>query len=210
MPSTPDALADRALQHLLTLQGPRKLVAMAGPPGAGKSTVTEVLARRLAELGRTAAVVPMDGFHLDNRVLSARGLLSRKGAPETFDAAGFLHLVSRIAGGEEVVYPVFDRPRDIAIAGAAVLGPETEFVLFEGNYLLLDADPWARLKEYWNFSVRIDVPEEELRARLMARWRDEGLPDAEASAKVEGNDMPNAALVRDRSLSGDLVLALSG
>jgi pantothenate kinase len=126
------------VDRLLGMSARRILVAIAGPPGAGKSTVAERIRQQLACAGRSAAVVPMDGFHLDNAVLAERGLHSRKGAPETFDVHGFRHLVSRIAAGEEdVAYPLFDRSRDAAVAGAAVLPSDIEFVLFEGNYLLL-------------------------------------------------------------------------
>ncbi len=80
----------------------------------------------------------MDGFHLDNRILDARGLRPRKGAPETFDAAGFIHMIRRLATEDEVIIPVFDRPRDIAIAGAQVIGATTKIAVVEGNYLLLE------------------------------------------------------------------------
>jgi pantothenate kinase len=207
MPSTPEALADAAARQLCTLPGPRSLVAIAGPPGAGKSTVSDRILARLADEGRTAAVVPMDGFHLDNALLAARGLLHRKGAPETFDADGFRHLVARIAAGEpEVIYPVFDRSRDIAIAGAGVLKADVEFVLFEGNYLLLREAPWSGLAQYWTRTIWIDAPLPTLEERLMERWHAEGLGEDEARTRVQGNDLPNARRVIEGSLPGDIVL----
>jgi len=106
--------------------------------------------------GQSAAVVPMDGFHLDNRLLDARGLRSRKGAPETFDVGGFKHLVSRIAAGDQdVIYPVFDRHRDIAIAGAAELTTDVQTVIFEGNYLLLDHPHWTELAQFWDYTLSV-------------------------------------------------------
>ncbi len=111
----------------------------------------------------------MDGFHLDNRVLEARGLLARKGAPETFDGAGFVAAMRRIAAGHEVVMPVFDRARDLAIAGAVVIPAEGP-VIVEGNYLAFADPPWDALAELWDLSIRIEEPEEELRRRLVARW----------------------------------------
>jgi pantothenate kinase len=98
--------------------GGRKLVAVAGPPASGKSTFAALLCDTLKREGMLAQTVPMDGFHLDNRLLDARGLRARKGAPETFDIQGFVALVQRLKQGGDVVYPVFDRDRDLAVAGA--------------------------------------------------------------------------------------------
>jgi pantothenate kinase len=203
----PETLARQALDHVLLLPGQRKLIAIAGPPGSGKSTVAEVLNRLLREAGKTSAVVPMDGFHLDNAVLDARCLRKRKGAPETFDGAGFCNLVKRIATeGADIVYPVFDRSRDIAIAGAAVLSKDVEYVLFEGNYLALDAEPWRQLAQFWTSSIWINAPIDELERRLMQRWFDEGLSEADARIKVGENDLPNAKYVQANSRTCDLVL----
>jgi pantothenate kinase len=180
----------------------RVLIAIAGPPGAGKSTLAEALADQVAG----AAVVPMDGFHLDNTVLEQRGLLARKGAPESFDAAGFLNMVTRLKRGEEVVIPVFDRARDIAIAGARVIGPEQRVLLIEGNYLLLDRAPWNGLAGFWDLTIGIEVPLPELEARLVQRWRDHGLMQAAAVARAMSNDIPNAQLVVAGSVSADLMI----
>jgi pantothenate kinase len=180
----------------------RVLIAIAGPPGAGKSTLAEALADQVAG----AAVVPMDGFHLDNTVLEQRGLLARKGAPESFDAAGFLNMVTRLKRGEEVVIPVFDRARDIAIAGARVIGPEQRVLLIEGNYLLLDRAPWNGLAGFWDLTIGIEVPLPELEARLVQRWRDHGLMQGAAVARAMSNDIPNAQLVVAGSVSADLMI----
>lgn len=184
----------------------RVLVAVAGAPGAGKSTFAAELARRLNAQGLASVIVPMDGFHLDNAVLDMRGLRRRKGAPETFDAAGFLHLVRRLAGAGEVIAPIFDRARDIAIAGAQVVPAAARVVVVEGNYLLFDESPWAALAPLWSLSVRIEVPLEELRRRLIQRWLDHGLSHAAARARAEGNDIPNAERVLSRALPATLTL----
>lgn len=199
------ALADRVAA--LVPAGERTLVAIAGAPASGKTTLSETLARVLSARGHPAAVVPMDGFHLDNAILTERGLLPRKGAPETFDAAGFVNMVRRIAAGEEVIYPQFDRARDIAIAGACRIRPDQRIVVFEGNYLLFDEPPWRELAALWDLAVRLDVAEDHLRKRLVQRWLDHGLPLDQAVARAEGNDISNARRVAANALPADLTLS---
>ena len=184
-------------------RGRRVLVAVTGPPASGKSTLAE---RLVDALGSEAALVPMDGFHLDNRVLGARGLQTRKGAPETFDGAGFLQAVERLAVEDDVVLPVFDRARDIAIAGAQVVSAETKIAVVEGNYLLLERAPWARLQSLWDFAVRLEVPEDELLRRLVQRWLDHGYDADAAEARARSNDLPNARVVGSESGAADLVI----
>ena len=137
----------------------------------------------------------MDGFHLDNRILRARGLLDRKGAPETFDICGLLKLVARLRDEDEVIFPVFDRSLDAAIAGAGVVHDKCKLVVVEGNYLLLDAPRWRDLSSYWDVSVYLKVPDEELRRRLIDRWLAHGLSFDNAVRRAEGNDLLNAKMV---------------
>ncbi|MGR3491697.1 MAG: nucleoside/nucleotide kinase family protein [Shimia sp.] len=198
-----DDIADRIGR--VSRRGVRKLVAIAGPPASGKSTLGVALAQTM---GPRAACVPMDGFHLDNAVLDARGLRARKGAPETFDATGFVALMARIAAQEgEIAYPLFDRSRDLAIAGAAVLAQEVETVIVEGNYLLLTTPPWSDLLDLWDLTIALDVPEAELRRRLLARWRDTGEDSETARTRVEGNDLPNAKTVLSDSAFADIIIS---
>ncbi|KGJ02387.1 fructokinase [Paracoccus halophilus] len=177
----------------------RRVIAILGAPGSGKST----LAARVVAALDGAALVPMDGFHLDDRLLSADGLLQRKGAPETFDAAGFLSLIGRLKAGGEVVHPVFDRSREQAIAGAARVRADTRLVVVEGNYLLLDRAPWRDLAGLWDLSVMLDVPMAELRRRLTARWRGFGKSPGEVEAHLR-NDLANAETVLRESLGADM------
>lgn len=183
---------------------PRFVSAIAGPPGAGKSTLAATV---VAELGAGARVVPMDGFHYDDAVLTARGLRSRKGAPETFDAAGFLHLMGRLQTGEEVAIPVFDRSMELSRAAADVVLPSDRFLIVEGNYLLLDEYPWRGLAPFFDFTVFLDVPEAELDRRLVVRWHHHGRDPVEARHWIDTNDMPNVRRVTRGSRKADVVIA---
>ncbi|MFW8595711.1 nucleoside/nucleotide kinase family protein [Cribrihabitans neustonicus] len=184
--------------------GRRLLVGLSGAPGSGKSTLAQAAADALNQKGLRTVVVPMDGFHLDNAILKTRGLLARKGAPETFDLGGFARLLAALRQEDEVFYPVFDRARDIAIAGAGRVGPEHRVVLAEGNYLLFGEPGWRDLALLWDVSVRVRVPVPELRRRLIARWEAHGLDAEAAAARAEGNDLANAARIEAAELPADI------
>ncbi|ETA49757.1 nucleoside triphosphate hydrolase [Ponticoccus alexandrii] len=191
----------------LAPRGRRLMVALAGAPGAGKSTLAEAV---VAALGPQAALMPMDGFHLDDSVLLRKGLLPRKGAPETFDAGGFAATLGRVAAGEHVYVPVFDRSREIAIAGVQEIRPEVTVAVVEGNYLCLSEAPWSALASLWDLSVFLDVPVPELERRLLKRWAGFGYSPGKAREKAEGNDIPNARRVALGRGPVDLVLPWSG
>ncbi len=183
----------------------RFIVAIAGPPGAGKSTLSSQLHDLLPE--GSAAVVPMDGFHFDDAVLEKRGLRGRKGAPETFDHSGFEALLKRIRAVEpDIAIPVFDRTMELSRAAAAIIPAEVKFILVEGNYLTLDEVPWSGLAPLFDFNVFVDVPRSELERRLMQRWREHGKSDEEARAWIASNDMPNIERVLARRRQADLVI----
>lgn len=181
----------------------RFLTALAGPPGAGKSTLAAEL---VVALGQGAKAVPMDGFHYDDAVLIARGARARKGAPDTFDVAGFRHLLTRLRSEDEVAIPLFDRDLEISRAGADIVGPDDRILIVEGNYLLLNEAPWPDLAPLFDLTIWIDVPEAELDRRLMARWAHYGKTPAEARAWIDGNDMPNIRRVVAGSRPADLVI----
>ena len=179
----------------------RALVAVAGPPGSGKSTLAAALVQAL---GPGAKVVPMDGFHYDDHVLAARGLSARKGAPETFDVAGFRHLLLRLLQEDEVAIPLFDRGLELSRAAADVVGADDRILIVEGNYLLLSRAPWDALAPLFDLTIALDVPETELVRRLMDRWAGYGRTPEAAEAWVAGNDLPNIRTVIRESRAADL------
>lgn len=188
----------------------RFMVAIAGPPGAGKSTLADNLAEALKAKGESAEVLPMDGFHMDNAILIARGQLARKGIPETFDVRAFLDIVKAVRpGDQEVLVPVFDRSRELAIASARVVSPDHRFIIVEGNYLLFSQGKWAELEGMFDFSIMMAPPIEVLEERLWARWRGYKLSEEAAHAKVYDNDLPNGRLILDNRRPADITLEIA-
>ncbi|MEL6920984.1 MAG: nucleoside triphosphate hydrolase [Pseudomonadota bacterium] len=187
---------------------PRTLIGIAGPPGAGKSTLAEAVVAKLNNKdAETACLVPMDGFHLDNAILRQRGLLAQKGSPQTFDAYGFVDLVRRVTKLDApVYYPVFDRDRDIAIAGVGFVKIDTGIVVVEGNYLLLENEPWSQLASCFDMTVMLNPGLDTLRKRLIQRWRDQGIDDEKATERALSNDIPNAQFVIAHSAAADVQL----
>ncbi len=186
----------------------RAVLGIAGAPGAGKSTLA---ARLVAEVGPAAAWVPMDGFHLADAALDRLGLRARKGAVETFDGWGYLALLRRLATETDhpVYAPGFERTLEQPLAGSIAVGPEVRLVVTEGNYLLVEDEPWpqvrAALTEVWY----AEVDEAVRHARLVDRHVRFGKPPAAAEAWVAAVDDPNAALIARGRARADLVVDLS-
>jgi pantothenate kinase len=201
---TPQSLAKQIRVQAEGRPG-RFLTALAGPPGAGKSTLAAAV---VEALGPGARVVPMDGFHYDDRVLDARGLRARKGAPETFDVAGFLALLSRLRLEDEVAIPVFDRSMELSRAAADIVGPQDRLLVVEGNWLLLDHAPWTAAR--YDLTVMLQVPEDVLHRRLMDRWAHYGKTPQGARDWIAGNDMPNIRRVISDSRPADFTVVNDG
>jgi len=189
----------------------RTVIAIAGPPASGKSSLAEALMAKFATLDAkgtpAAGLLAMDGYHLDNDILRRRGLLERKGAPPTFNAADFTQAVRDVGiMGRNAILPRFDRQRDISIAHASEIVAEAAYVVVEGNYLLLKEPPWDALNTMFDLRVFISPPREVLLERLCQRWLDHGLDAQAAMARAKGNDLVNADLVLDNSFAADIVL----
>ncbi|MDI6909958.1 nucleoside/nucleotide kinase family protein [Nocardioides sp.] len=178
-----------------------RLLGITGAPGVGKSTLAAALRQQ-----RGLAILPMDGFHYADVELARRGLLDRKGAPETFDAEGYAALLRRVRAGEEdVVAPMFERDLEQPLAGAIPV-PATGTVVTEGNYLLLDEPRWRLVREQLDVVWHLVVDDALRVERLVARHVAHGKSPEAARAWVERVDQANARLVeacRDRA---DLVV----
>ena len=188
-------------------QSMRTLTALAGPPAAGKSHIANSLCDEINVLDPNSAVVlPMDGYHLDDALLDSLGFLTRKGAPHTFDIAGFTHMLRRVsrAGKTDIAVPVFDRTLELSRAAARLIPGTARHILVEGNYLLLDQPGWRELADFFATTVMITAPRPLLESRLMQRWQN--LPPAQARKKCESNDLPNADLVMSASIASEFTL----
>ena len=198
-------LVDRA--RALAVPGQRRLLGITGAPGAGKSTAATAV---VAALGSSAVLVGMDGFHLAQRTLEAWGRAQRKGAPDTFDAAGYVALLGRLrAAREDVVHaPEFRREIEEPVGSAVPVARDVPLVVTEGNYLLLEDGGWAGVRplldEVWYLDVDPGLRLERLVARHVAFGR---VPDA-ARAWSTGPDQANADLVGATRGRADLVVRL--
>jgi pantothenate kinase len=199
-------LDDIGAEVIRRAQGARRfMIGIAGPPAAGKSTLSDALREWLVAQRETAEILPMDGFHLDNGILEERGQLPRKGLPETFDGRGFVDIVRALRpGDEEVLVPVFDRSRELAIAAARAIPAETRFILVEGTCVLLDLTPWNRLDGLFDFTVFVGPDLDVLEQRLLQRWAFYNMPEDEIRRKTYENDLPNGRLITENSRPADL------
>ena len=203
----PAAARQRAVE--LAKRPERAILGITGAPAAGKSTYAEGLVAELCADGFAVALVPMDGYHLAQSALEALGLAEVKGAPQTFDAGGFVALLRRLKERDGTVWaPRFDRQLEDSIAAGIGVGPQIDLVITEGNYLLLDEEPWATGRRLLDEVWYIDLSEDVRHARLEARHRRFGRSPEEAHARTYGSDERNAELIASTKAAADAVLHL--
>ena len=184
----------------------RYFIALSGPPASGKSTISENLAKDLSAKGYNSSILQMDGFHYDDLILKERKLLSKKGAPETFDVMGLINFVSRLHKEDEVVIPIFDRSLELSRSSAVIISKNTKVIIVEGNYVLLNSYPWSELHKFFNTTVMINCEKKILEKRLIERWENFNLPKKEIDEKVYKNDLPNGVNVLKNSIGAEYIL----
>jgi pantothenate kinase len=203
-----DRLCARAIRLLNGGGSQRRILGIAGAPAAGKSTLAGQLQDRLAssQPGRTA-LVGMDAFHLAQRVLEENGLAGIKGAPQTFDALGYAELLRRLRSEHRTIYaPEFDRGIEDSIAQATKIPAEVGLIIAEGNYLLLDRDPWRELRTIIDETWLISLDDAARQHRLITRHQQFGRDRAAAEARTYGTDERNAQLITTASSVPDVLI----
>ena len=184
----------------------RYFIALSGPPASGKSTISENLAKDLSAKGYNSSILQMDGFHYDDLILKEKKLLSKKGAPETFDVMGLINFVSRLHKEDEVIIPIFDRSLELSRSSAVIISKNTKVIIVEGNYVLLNSYPWSELHKFFNTTVMINCEKKILEKRLIERWENFNLPKKEIDEKVYKNDLPNGVNVLKNSIGAEYIL----
>jgi len=184
----------------------RYFIALAGPPASGKSTISEKLNEDLNIKGFPSDILQMDGFHLDDAILSSQNLLPRKGSPETFDVMGLKSFLIRLANEPEVIVPIFDRSLELSRSSAVTISENKKIIIVEGNYLLLNSYPWNELNNYFDSKVMIHCEESVLEKRLIDRWKGFNLTQDQINQKVYENDLPNGVNVIQNSIEADYYL----
>ncbi len=190
----------------------RYLLGLVGAPAAGKSTFAAQLVHEVNRQlkNQLAIVVPMDGFHYSNEELDRRQLRALKGIPETFDANGFVDLIKNLKQrqNESVFCPLFDRSIEASIENGIEIAPQHQIIVSEGNYLLLDQQPWKQLSELFDEIWFIDSTIETLMPRLLERHAAGGRNEVETRIKIESTDLPNAKLIESTKQRATRVIAI--
>jgi pantothenate kinase len=193
--------------------GSRYLLGIAGSPGAGKSTLAQYVVETVntRHSGKPAIIVPMDGFHLDDRELDRKGLLHLKGVPESFDGEGFRVLIERLRQepARQVKSPAFDRTLESTIADAILVEDYHRLAVVEGNYLLYQKYPWGGIRSLLDETWYIESTDEIILPRLRKRHAAGGRSEEGAWQKIESTDLPNARLIEETRRYADRVIPAS-
>lgn len=173
----------------------RTIIGIIGKPGGGKSTLSKFLLKGFDP--SLVSVVPMDGFHLSNKVLKSLGRSERKGAPDTFDVKGFTNLLERIAHDHSnaIYYPIFDRSIEESIAAQGVVLPSTRVIIVEGNYLMHDQGGWEEVSPLLGQCWYAFLDEDVRISRLISRHIAFGKDPESAKEWAKGTDQRNAELI---------------
>ena len=199
---------DQALskvENYLATATTRVIIGIVGKPGAGKSTLSSFLMEKLP--AQTVALVPMDGFHLSNKVLKELGRRDRKGAPDTFDSLGYAALLKRITNSaDDVYFPVFHREIEESIAAEGVVTAKTKIVITEGNYLLHNENGWENSAGILTESWYVEVDDALRLERLVERHHFYGKDRQAAHDWAHGTDESNARLVENTKGLADFLV----
>ena len=189
------SLEAKEIINELALGTKRTIIGIVGKPGGGKSTLSKNLLKGSDQ--SLVSVLPMDGFHLSNKVLQSLGRSDRKGAPDTFDVKSFAHLLERISQDQSnpIYYPIFDRSIEESIAAQGVVLPSTRVVIVEGNYLMHDRDGWQEISPLLDQSWYAYLDEDIRISRLISRHIAFGKDPESAKAWAKGSDQANAELI---------------
>ncbi len=206
----PEQLADYAsllgaIEKRIGAGQPPLIVAIAGPPATGKSTLSERLAEDLRAARHIAAYCPMDGFHKTNAQLEAEGLRSVKGRIDTFDGNAFARAVERLSRGDAFWWPRYSRHiHDPVPEGTRIEGNEAVCII-EGNYILMNEAPWVQAASHFELRIFVDTPDEILKQRLKQRHERGGRGEVETREKITKTDMPNAERIRQSAKFTDIL-----
>lgn len=222
MDSVYELLTQRALEahasRPRSARGPPTIIALAGPPGSGKSTVAARIAKRLTARSIPSAVVPMDGFHLSRAQLDAlpnrEEAYARRGIHWTFDSAGVVAAVRQLVRERQaddidaILLPGFDHAEKDPVAGAVRVEAETEVLILEGNWLLFDEAPWDEIARLAHETWFIDVHPELAKGRIARRHIHSGIEHTweDAVRRAESNDLPNGDEIRRRLIKPDVIV----
>ena len=208
IPNNLEYISETILSKINVNTSNRFIVGIAGGPGSGKSTFADRLKELINSKAKSylAQIFPMDGFHRKNIELERSGLISAKGAPETFDVEGYLLILNRIKLGEDLKAPVYSREDHDVIDNALPIEPHHKIIITEGNYLFSDMEGWRKIKDIINLKIYIEVGRGWCEKRLLARHMRGGKTEAEALEKIKEVDMKNFDLIAQTMKYADEIL----